>query len=614
MDRTTGAGLAAGVVRGAAARLKQRLAADIADPDPGDDRDGVMPGEWMPGPYGLPPDCPVQPLGMDGQTMFMIDALGQLAVIPGSRQLGQDLVQRMFGSRQNYLYWAWPRRSKEGAVTGWRTELVREHLYAACARKGLWRAINKVRGLGAWSAPDGGLVVHCGDVLWRNGKLVHPGEHDGYFYPRRPKVAHPWPDPVGPEMNPAGTIVEALGTWSWKRPRIDPILFVGWIGAGMLGGALPWRPSMFLVGDKGTGKSSLQELVAGIFGEGLVSTPDTTPAGIYQRIGNDALPIAVDELESDPGGGRAMGVVKLARLAASGGLMLRGGSDHAGVEFQARSTFLFSAINPPPLAPQDLSRIAILTMDPLDPTMVSRAPRLQAAETIGPRILRRLIDQWPNFQRTFDAYRAALRAGGHGSRGQDTYGTFLTCAHLLLGDEWLEAHGYPMERLDGWADLLGIEALPDETIGKDNWRACVDHLLGCQIDTWRGGERATVGQLIEDLEEGLIEMKAAQRALAQCGLGVTDDYKLVQAGLLPRRPERKWASLVLFVPNDSPQVSKIYAGTTWGGPGGTGVWGSALRQCPTGAVVTDKRFNKLRIGGVEHRCTMVSIAALTDGG
>ena len=53
-------------------------------------------------------------------------------------------------------------------------------------------------------------------------------------------------------------------------------------------------------------------------------------------------------------------MLKLMRIASSGGLMLRGGDRHNPVEFRARSCFLFSSINTPPLRPQDLSRMAIL--------------------------------------------------------------------------------------------------------------------------------------------------------------------------------------------------------------------------------------------------------------
>ncbi|WP_163359483.1 hypothetical protein, partial [Escherichia coli] len=82
----------------------------------------------------------------------------------------------------------------------------------------------------------------------------------------------------------------------------------------------------FITGDYGQGKSTLQAIIKEVIGDALHATADTTPAGIYQRVKQDCLPVAVDELEADADNRRAVGVVRLARLAASGGVMYRGGS------------------------------------------------------------------------------------------------------------------------------------------------------------------------------------------------------------------------------------------------------------------------------------------------
>lgn len=566
---------------------------EIPDPPIGAPRNGLEPGTWLPGPPAMPPDCPVGVLGIHGKNIFLIDVLGQLFVIDG--KLGQDEIAKLFGNRQNYLYWAWPRRAKNGSVDGWRAEKVRESLYTAAAEKGIWNAVEKVRGLGAWKDSEGNLLLHCGKYLWSGGKLMKTGERDGFFYPRRPASHKPWDAPVPHSQNPARDVYRALQTWTWGRPDVDPFLLLGWMGAAMLGGALPWRPSMFLTGDKAVGKSTLQELVKAVLGDGLISTPDTTPAGIYQRIGNDALPIAVDELEAEADGRKAIAVIKLARLAASGGVMLRGGSDHKGVEFQARSCFLFSAINPPPLPPQDLSRLAVLNLGKLDPQKIERKPSLSDVGTIGSKFLRRLADGWPHFTALFDDYRAALREGGHDSRGQDTYGIFLTCAHILLGDEGCDEFGLPMENLVAWGHRLSAASLPEKEDAHENWRACLTHLLTSRVETWQSGERKTVGQLLEDAfgptPVAGLDRQYAKRQLAQAGLGIIEPPKV-----------RGYA---LAVPSSGPLVSALYRGTPWGGEGGTGVWRSALRQGPPHIISADKSINNCRINGVMQRCTLV---------
>ena len=112
----------------------------------------------------------------------------------------------------------------------------------------------------------------------------------------------------------------------------------------------------------------------------------------------DGLTVAVDELEAEADNRKVDAVVSLARRAAGGGKIHRGGADHRGVVFEARSCFLFSSINVPPLLGADRSRMAILALD------------------------------------TLAAYARALSAEGYDARGCDVFGTLLACANLALHD------------------------------------------------------------------------------------------------------------------------------------------------------------------------------------
>lgn len=562
-------------------------------------RGDAPPGEWEPDANGLPPDCPVQVLGMDGDIIYLVDAMGQLAAVSPS-SFGQAFIQRLFGRHIGYAYWAWPSYGKgDNQPTGFKAEKIRETFYAAASIKGLWNAVEKVRGLGAWRGDDGELIIHCGNCLWINGKRIKTGEEGRYFYPKRPAIHGPWEEPVPFDNNPARDVFRQLKTWNWKRPNVDPILFLGSMGVGMLGGALEWRPSVFLIGDKAVGKSTLQKMYKMVMGDGLVSSTDTTPAGIYQRVGNGSLPVAIDELESEDDNRRVTAVVKLARLAASGGLMLRGGQDHTGVEFQARSAFLFSAINPPPLAPQDLSRMAVISIDRLDPANVKELPDLDP--NTGPKLLRRLIDQWDLFEGTWQAYREVLREGGHDSRGQDTYGTFLACAHLLMGDEGMEEAGYRADDLSGWADTLNAQNLSEKEAAEENWKACLEHLLTSRVDAWRGGMQHTIGALIEGYQDSgnsYLDVGKTREMLAQ-----------VDLGLLPKGNNNiDKASDFLAIPNKGPNLTSLFEGMPWK----SGVWTYALRQGPLSIIEYRKEFNKVKIGGVSRRVTLVNLTAFAD--
>jgi hypothetical protein len=307
---------------------------------------------------------------------------------------------------------------------------------SACNAKGIWSAAEKLRGRGAWLSMSGELLYHAGSRMQLGGRDLPTGEFEGHVYPARPAIPRPWSEPV--DASSVQLLMPLLRSWNWDRPDIDPILLLGWIGAAWLGAAAPKRPVAFIMGDKATGKSTLQELLKLLFGDALIQSADTTAAGIYQRIGLDCLPVAIDELEAKADFRRQQAIIDLARAAYSGALMLRGGDRHQGVEFQARSCFLFSSINAPPLAPQDLSRMAILRLKrlPADhPKLTLDEPSLAMQ---GRMILRRMIDQWHRFGQTYDAFKQELAATGMASRAQETFGVLLACADIILHDGWDE--------------------------------------------------------------------------------------------------------------------------------------------------------------------------------
>jgi hypothetical protein len=53
---------------------------------------------------------------------------------------------------------------------------------------------------------------------------------------------------------------------------------------------------------------------------------------------------------------------------------------------------------------------------------------------MGRRLHRRMVEQSSRFQRTYSAYKRAIGAQKYSGRWQDTYGTLLACADLLLYD------------------------------------------------------------------------------------------------------------------------------------------------------------------------------------
>lgn len=574
-------------------------------PDPSIPRNGIDAGQWFPkdaNALGLPKNCPVLPLGIRDKVGWFIDPIGQLQSL--EPPYGKGHILGLFVGDANFLSWAWPRFASKkagGGIDGYAAEAVAAALINACQAKGVWNTMDKLRGRGAWLARDGGLVLHTGAKVLAGGRSERPGEIDGYVYPTGGALPLPWPGEVAEDNNPAKLLLPLLAGWNWSRPDIDPRLLLGWIGVAFLGAAAHWRPTVYITGDKATGKSTLQDLIKLLLGEYLIQAVDTTAAGLYQHIGMDCLACAVDEIEGEADVRKAKAVLKLARIAAKGGLMLRGGDRHNPVDFVARSAFLFSSINTPPLEPQDLSRMAILRLKRLQPGVPPPDLDPQVLAVVGRCILTRMMQEWPRYSQTVAAFKDELAKGGMDSRGGDVFGTLLACADMIEHDGWNAERVNLLigdSQLVSVSELMNVSLMAEFEDAAENWRLCLSHLLGVRIDAWRSGTRTAVGQVLIDLWNGRGEMNEslARTMLAQCGLG-----------LVRREGQRNWW---LAVPNQNPLTRMLFEGSKWAGDVGAGVWAGALRQSPE----TVHAVAKARVNGDVQSCTLVSLKALYGAG
>jgi hypothetical protein len=585
------------------------------NPPPDIPRAGAAAGKWTPNELGLPVEdsCPVQPIGFDGDKFYVIDAAGQFRGLTAN-QFNQAGIQDLFAPLDNFPKWAWPRYGKPPMKAGkpigpapiksFQADDVKEALFGACRELGQFSPTDRVRGRGAWALRNGQLIYHAGNKLWSYDAeaekflTLQVGFVDEMLYPRMPELPAPYTGPIGLELRQrtVGAFFETLRKWNWERPAVDPVLLLGWIGVGYLGGALDWRSAALLLGDKGSGKSTLQEKIREIYGTALFHSADTTAAGIYQQMRHDARPVALDELEPDFDSYRSRAAIQLMRDASSGAIGRRGGSDGTASQFTMRSAFLFSAINNPIQRSQDLSRVAILRLRALDASQTKPPPIL--ADDCGPVCLARCMSQWHKFPALLQAYSQALGRAGHDGRGQMTYGTLLTCAEMLLGPELGAILEVPLsENLDFWAEHLHVDYLPEVGDAMQNWRACAMHLLTVPVPMWRNGARTTIGQLVADLEKGSDDFNQhhAKKELAHAGLGLC----------LPGEVAPYEYGYVLAIPNSSPAVGVLYERTQWqcldGGAGGP--WKDAMRQAPDGVVLQNNY--RPRIGGFQGRCTFL---------
>jgi hypothetical protein len=536
----------------------------------------------------------VTPLGKDGGTFFYLDVVGQMRELKARDHGNKDLLA-LFAPRTDFVHASWPRVNVKGMITGWRPEDCGEELMNACAREGVWNASERVRGRGAWQDSAGGLILHCGDAVLIEGEWHEPGLHHGHVYP----AAAPLPRPAQAKVSATmmDELLTMLQTWAWQRPAVDPFLMLGWLGAARLGGALEWRPAAWLTGDKGTGKSTLQKLVEGVLGGGLLQASDASEAGVRQTLGNQTLPVALDELEPGEDNRKQQALLTLARQASSGGKIVRGGSDHQAHDFLARSCFLFSSVLVQPLKGTDRSRLAVLSLDPL-PKGAAR-PNLtpEWLRRMSAAMQRRLIDGWPRWQQTLDTYRTMLEDAGHSARGADQFGTLLATMDLLVADTAPTA-----AQAAEYAELMAVGAMSETAQDEGDASRCLRHLLSSTVMLDGGGRPQTVAHWIDKAAEEIenpdldtTKARTGEKGLAVFGLRV-----------IKRRDGSRWVAVAV----SNQGLGRLFGGSHWQAASGTdGVWAQALARL-AGA----ERDVAVRLNGQTQKCVLVPLALAREEG
>ena len=563
------------------------------------ERDGAdePPGETPPpsGEEGVP-ECPFTPLGFNRLRYYMLNAHGQLIGVQ-PKELTDKVLFALCGGKEGWLWKKFGTTNEQGRSTGWSAKIAAEWVIGECSDKGVFDPLDRVRGAGVWvfepeadeaSADDAVLVVNCGNLLYftdANGRLWNgpPGLYGRHVYEAGNREMAPAGKPA--TVAEAAEIMTLLGTWRWARPEIDPVLLLGWVGAALIVGALDWRPSLWLTGDRGTGKSKLQKLVLKLLGSTVMTLAETTAAATRQLLRGAARPVTLDEIESVEDDGRLDAIVKLARFASTrgGGRVARGGQDGNATVSSIDACFLFSSIAVPSLAPADQQRITVLEIGVLAATPdqgrdVDR--RVAEVARLGPALRRRMIDGWARLGVAMEWFQRRLSDDGHSSRVCDQIGSLLACAWVMCRDGEPESG----DDVDAWCAAVTPGVLRQRGDDLSDHERCLAYLLETYCAEYIGGHRLTIGELVhraawgrrtnEAFESGEDpELRdAAQMSLRRCGLRVWTSPTMP-------RPRAPGDPIWLAVSNTHPGLAQLFAGTRYGSKGGRdGVWRDMMRR------------------------------------
>lgn len=461
--------------------------------------------------------------------------------------------------------------SQKGAIL-WDEAI--DWLMRQCRDVGIYNP-ERLRGRGAW-LDDGRAVLHLGDRLIVDGRtsplLLSASKHiyEGAI-PLSTRYATPL---TSEESRKLLSICKAL---PWKNP-ISGTILAGFIAVAPVCGGLSWRPSIWMTGAAGSGKSWVEDniLAPAIGGIALRLNSKTSEAGIRQSLGSDARPVLFDEAESEDkeAAARIKSVLELMRASSSesGAKIAKGTQSQTGAKlYTIRSSFAFSSVNVSLEHRADESRVSVLTLATPDPReaeksaaqflLLNEEVQTTITEAFTAGLLSRSVGLLPATRANAECLAAAVALHFGSRRTGDQIGTLLAGAWSLHSDRRISPEvAMKWIKSLNWGDLIETAPTRDEV-------RLLSQLTQSRVQISQGNGPSlwlTVGRLMMGAR-GVDEQLArdtAERELRQIGIKVS----------VRDQEDGFWIS------NTHSWIRGALGGTPWAKG-----WGAALGRLPGGA-------------------------------
>lgn len=390
----------------------------------------------------------------------------------------------------------------------------------------------RIRGRGAW-LDKGRNVFHHGSHLTVDGEQVMITRmRSGYVYPlgrALPSVTNALTDDEGKHL------VEVAGMVRWSMPA-SAALMSGWAMLAPICGALSWRPHIWLLGAAGSGKSTVQTKYLGALLRdiGVYAQGDSTEPGLRQHLKADALPVLIDEIESnnDQDKKRTESIVGMVRKTSSESWAktYKGTVSGDSMNFQIRSMFCLASINANMPTKADIDRLTRLNIRQPDRNeTVAKAHwekleielnKIDQDDTISSRMLSRALGMLPVIQENIARFRRVCASHFGSQRDGDQFGTLLAGCWSLMHSE--RACDY---------DVLQMLAQYDfhehtEDHDQDDATKALEAILGSKIRIAGGAEWSVyevIRECVSGYAIGVITEEQARSILIRHGIRVEGD-------------------------------------------------------------------------------------------
>lgn len=480
----------------------------------------------------------VNPLGYnDGVFYFLPERIGQVV----------ELTTSQIATVTNLLYLA-PRSTyalmgidadKNSAIT----DRVPDNLMSLCISRGIYEP-SRVFGVGAWM--DGGKFrLNCGDKVWCGDDSRFRSHSEvtgaGFYIKSRKRYDL---DCLPLKNSEAYKLREICERLVWRR-KMSGVLLAGWLVIAPVGGALRWRPHVFLTGEAGSGKTSVvEQIVTPMLGTTAIRMDGgSTEAGLRATVRDGSNPVFMDEFESEnkSDAQNVQRILNWTRKASSGGVTV-----NANDSYRSQSCVFFSAINPAITQRADVDRNTLLEL--VKNTRDEREKDWQDIldmiyDVIKPdyanRMIRRTVDNIDSLLHNCEVFSKEASKILGSARAGDQYGPMLAGAYMLGSTGRVSP-----EQARDWCDKQdwswhfdGVDGTDSERLLQRIMTSMVDHTF---LD--RTG-KMSVSDLIERVMNDSEGAKDAVKTLGRIGIAIRDDR--------------------LCFANKNSRLSDLLVGTAW---------------------------------------------------
>ncbi|MHB1642842.1 MAG: hypothetical protein ACYDD9_06190 [Acidithiobacillus sp.] len=229
---------------------------------------------------------------------------------------------------------------------------------------------------GCWSDKEGRLVINsadfCVDNTGKDVERIDLSRKRAAIYTTQSKYSMPaYVAESDKDVDVTKKVLEDLSTWKFVyESEIGVAITVGWIVSAIYCAALETRPSIWITGEAGAGKSKLFHYISSLLGESALSVERASSAAIRQSIRDSSVPVLLDEFETtgtDQKVGATVSILQSMRAAyTSKNATIKGTSNQSGMQYREMYPFAFFSVSSPALESADAGRIVRLRMQPAD--------------------------------------------------------------------------------------------------------------------------------------------------------------------------------------------------------------------------------------------------------